>query len=173
MFAGCIDRMSRDGCSGCAPRDPCRDFLGKLFAPTAAQSRKRGPDEWSPPPFLALLGGIARAMEARARPRQFGFRREVERQVETMLESGAVRVDALARELGMSRQTLYRRLKAEGATFEALLDAVRRRSALKLIREGVSVKEAAYRLSFSDPSAFSRAYKRWTGRSPKGPRQSG
>jgi AraC-like DNA-binding protein len=34
------------------------------------------------------------------------------------------------------------------------------------MREGLSVKDAAYRLGFSDPAAFSRAFKRWTGTSP-------
>lgn len=37
--------------------------------------------------------------------------------------------------------------------------------------EGLSVKDAAYRLGFSDPSAFSRAFKRWTGSSPTGMRR--
>jgi AraC-like DNA-binding protein len=84
-----------------------------------------------------------------------------------LLAAGPVRIDDVARDLGFSRQTLYRRLKAEGMTFEQLLDALRRRLALRFIRdEGLSVKEAAYRLGFSDPAAFSRAFKRWTGASP-------
>ena len=96
------------------------------------------------------------------------FRRAVEERIETLLASGEVRIGDVARGLGLSRQTLYRRLKVEGATFEALLDQVRHRLALKLVRdEGVSVKEAAWRLGFSDPSAFSRAFKRWTGKSPR------
>ena len=47
---------------------------------------------------------------------------------------------------------------------------------LRLVREpGLSVKEIAYRLGFSEPAAFSRAFKRWTGRAPRAParRQSG
>ncbi|MGZ8336908.1 MAG: helix-turn-helix transcriptional regulator, partial [Allosphingosinicella sp.] len=76
-------------------------------------------------------------------------------------------IDRIARELGLSRQTLYRRLKEEGTTFAALVDGVRRRVALRLVREqALSVKQIAYRLGFSDPAAFSRAFKRWTGSSP-------
>ena len=73
----------------------------------------------------------------------------------------------MARELGMSRQTLYRRLKAEGTTFEELLDAKRRQLAVRYLAvDRNSVKAAAYKLGFSDPAAFSRAFKRWTGSSP-------
>ena len=73
--------------------------------------------------------------------------------------------------MGLSRQTLYRRLKAEGVTFEALLDRLRRRLAQKLVRQGLPVKDIAYRLGFSDPAAFSRAFKRWTGTSPRNARE--
>ena len=77
-------------------------------------------------------------------------------------------MEALARALGCSRQTLYRRLRAEGVTFEALLDRVRCRLAMRLLRdEKASVKDTAYRLGFADPAAFSRAFKRWTGSSPR------
>ena len=120
-------------------------------------------------PFLALLGEFARAIEQRrSDPPRSAFRRSVEERTEALLESGEARIDAVARTMGLSRQTLYRRLKAEGVTFEGLLDRVRHRLALKLIRdEGLAVKEAAWRLGFSDPSAFSRAFKRWTGKSPR------
>ena len=108
--------------------------------------------------------GLARNRQARAMP----LRRAVERQIEPLLGAGPVRVEEVARALGYSRQTLYRRLKAEGATFEDVLDGLRRRLALRLIRdEGQPVKEAAWRLGYSDPAAFSRAYKRWTGTSPR------
>jgi AraC-like DNA-binding protein len=70
--------------------------------------------------------------------------------------------------LGLSRQTLYRRLREEGVTFEELLDKLRHRLALRYLREErMSVKAASYRLGFSDPAAFSRAFKRWTGNSPR------
>jgi AraC-like DNA-binding protein len=95
------------------------------------------------------------------------LRREVVQSLEVMLPSGDVSIERIAGELGLSRQTLYRRLKAEGVTFEQLLDELRHRVALKLLREQhLPVKQAAWRLGFSDPAAFSRAFKRWTGTNP-------
>lgn len=94
-------------------------------------------------------------------------RRDVERHLEPLLASGTARIDRVASAMGCSRQTLYRRLKGEGLTFEQVLDGLRHRQALKLIRDGkLAVKDVAYRLGFSDPAAFSRAFKRWTGQSP-------
>jgi AraC-like DNA-binding protein len=117
---------------------------------------------------MTLLGEVSKAFERpQARPARTAFRRDVEREIETLLPEGGLRIDTVAKALGLSRQTLYRRLKAEGATFEALVERVRRRLALRFVRdEGLAVKEAAWRLGFAEPSAFSRAFKRWTGTSP-------
>jgi AraC-like DNA-binding protein len=77
-------------------------------------------------------------------------------------------VDRTARSLGLSRQTLFRKLKAEGTTFEKVLDELRHKTALRCLNgEKVSVKRAARLVGFSDPTAFSRAFKRWTGSSPR------
>jgi AraC-like DNA-binding protein len=63
---------------------------------------------------------------------------------------------------------LYRRLKAEGVTFEKVLDALRHQLALHYLSgQKVSVNETAYLVGFSDPAAFSRAFKRWTGMRPR------
>ena len=97
-----------------------------------------------------------------------GMRGRVEKLLLPMLPGGNATIKAIAAKLGMSRQTLYRRLKAEGVTFETLLDDLRHRLALRYMREeGVSINEAAYRLGFADRAAFSHAFKRWTGTSPK------
>jgi AraC-like DNA-binding protein len=113
-----------------------------------------------------IAAEIAREMR-KYRARKRSVRRDVERHIEPLLASGAARIDRVANAMGCSRQTLYRRLKAEGLTFEQVLDGLRHRVALKLMRGGtLPVKEAAYRLGFSDPAAFSRAFKRWTGQSP-------
>jgi AraC-like DNA-binding protein len=172
MIAGCIEKMRQGGCGGCERRDACADMLPKALGLMFAQRRARASAPAAKNPFLAFLGEMAKAMESRsepppAKPRSSRFRLEVERRLEAVLESGDVGIDRIARDLGYSRQTLYRRLKAEGTTYERLLDGLRRRLALRFVREqGLSVKEAAYRLGFSDPAAFSRAFKRWTGTSP-------
>jgi AraC-like DNA-binding protein len=84
------------------------------------------------------------------------------------LHKGDVSMDTIAAAMAMSRQTLFRRLKDEGTTFEELLDNLRHRLAVHYLDgKKVSVNETAYLVGFSDPSAFSRAFKRWTGTSPK------
>lgn len=75
-------------------------------------------------------------------------------------------VDAVAKQFGISRQTLYRRLKREGVTFEDVSEAVLRELAQSQIRLGRSVAEVADLLGYSDRAAFSKAFKRWTGGSP-------
>jgi len=85
-----------------------------------------------------------------------------------LLPVGGGGIDTIAGKMGLSRQTLFRRLKAEGVTFEQVLDELRRRLALQYLSgKKVSVKQTAYLVGFSDPAAFSRAFKRWTGSSPR------
>jgi|SRR5579859_4338031 len=85
-----------------------------------------------------------------------------------ILHTGRTSMDAIAAKMGLSRQTLFRRLKAEGATFERVLDELRRQMALQYLGgKKVSVNETAYLVGFSEPAAFSRAFKRWTGKSPR------
>ncbi len=171
MIAGCIEKMRQDACAGCERRDACAHLFPEALGFMLAQGRERRAAP-AKNPFFAFLGEMAKAMESKsaprpAKPQATRFRRQVEQRLEAVLESGDIGIDRTARDLGYSRQTLYRRLKAEGTTYEQLLDGLRRRLALRLVREqGLSVKEAAYRLGFSDPAAFSRAFKRWTGTSP-------
>ena len=94
-------------------------------------------------------------------------RGQVEAHAIPLLHTGELCIDRIAGLMALSRQTLYRKLKAEGVTFEAVLDELRCRMALHYLDgRKVSVNETAYLVGFSEPSAFSRAFKRWTGRSP-------
>lgn len=177
MIASCIEKMRRDACGGCARQDICRSFFRKPAARADSAKQKAARRGARPGggahPFLALLGEFAKAIgearETSGKPKPGIFAAQVEAEIEPLLELHDIGIERVARALGLSRQTLYRRLKAEGVTFEELLDRLRRRLARRLLREGLAVKEVAYRLGFSDPSAFSRAYKRWTGSSPRGP----
>ncbi len=156
VIARCIERMRSGACVTCDNRTMCP--AGRWQQAFAVPQRAESGDP------LAWLGGILRAL---ARPVERCFRTEVEAAIEPLLGHRGVSVDAVARTLGMSRQTLYRRLKAEGITFEAILEAKRRQLAIRYLGlERSSVKAAAYKLGFSDPAAFSRAFKRWTGISP-------
>ncbi|MFZ4605567.1 MAG: AraC family transcriptional regulator [Caulobacter sp.] len=96
------------------------------------------------------------------------LRGRVEAVLLPLLHTGETGSDAVARTLGFSRQTLFRRLKVEGVTYEQVLDALRQRMALHYLKgRRVSVNETAYLVGFSEPAAFSRAFKRWTGASPR------
>ncbi|QQA45011.1 AraC family transcriptional regulator [Pelagovum pacificum] len=94
-------------------------------------------------------------------------RSSVESRMLSDLHEGSMSMDRIARDLGMSRQTLYRRLKEEGVTFAEVHDELRRRMAIDYLgTRKVSVGETAYLLGFSEASAFVRAFRRWTGSSP-------
>jgi AraC-like DNA-binding protein len=87
------------------------------------------------------------------------------------LHTGEASMESIAEKLAMSRQTLYRRLKDEGVTFETVLDELRHQLAVHYLSgRKASVNETAYLVGFSEPAAFSRAYKRWTGTTPRSAR---
>ncbi|RLQ20319.1 helix-turn-helix domain-containing protein [Seongchinamella sediminis] len=75
--------------------------------------------------------------------------------------------DELTGLLNMSARTLRRRLEKEGTSYQRIKDNARRDAAISLLsREGMTVSEVAERVGFSDPSAFHRSFKKWTGLSP-------
>jgi AraC-like DNA-binding protein len=84
------------------------------------------------------------------------------------LPSGPPPLSRVARRLAMSERSLRRTLQREQQSFRQIVDVVRKARAIELLRSGqVSIGEVSARLGFSDPSAFSRAFKRWCGRSPQ------
>jgi AraC-like DNA-binding protein len=79
-----------------------------------------------------------------------------------------VSMDEVARELGISRRSLRRHLAAEGTSFAELAERSRIRAAKRMLEHrGSSIQEIAYALGFAAPAAFHRAFKRWTGMTPK------
>lgn len=82
------------------------------------------------------------------------------------LERGDARVSTIASRLGLSVRTMQRRLGELGASYSALVDDVRRETALQLVGRRPAT-EIALVLGFSTPAAFFRAFKRWTGTTPR------
>jgi len=75
--------------------------------------------------------------------------------------------DALADEVHLAGSTLRRRLEQEGQSYQAIKDQLRRDLAIEyLLRSPKSVSEIALELGFAEPSAFYRAFKKWTGARP-------
>ena len=114
---------------------------------------------------LSILAEHAEALLARL-DAGADVRRQVEEVLSRTLPEGRCNQDDVAQRLGLSRRTLHRRLKAEGTTFEQVLDELRGKLASDHLAAGHSVKRVAHLLGFSDAAAFSRAFKRWTGVSP-------
>ncbi|MEB3213234.1 MAG: AraC family transcriptional regulator [Leptolyngbyaceae bacterium] len=78
------------------------------------------------------------------------------------------KIDAIAAALSISTRHLQRELQAEGTSFQKLLDNTRKELALRHLEDPTfSIHDIAFLLGFSEPSAFNRAFKRWTGTTPR------
>ena len=80
---------------------------------------------------------------------------------------GSASIGEVAARMGMSPRSLQRRLRAERSGFETICQEVRTNLAQQYLRDpGLNISEVGYLLGFSESSAFSRAFRRWTGRTP-------
>jgi AraC-like DNA-binding protein len=83
------------------------------------------------------------------------------------LDQGPPTIEQLAKQLSLSPRTLQRRLAAEGASFSELVDQARETTSRRLLHEhSLSLAEIAHLVGFSEQSAFTRAFKKWTGTTP-------
>ena len=96
------------------------------------------------------------------------FTSSVENTIAVLLPHGQARAGAIARKLGVSRRTLARRLSSEGLTFAGVLQRLKFDLARRhLADETLSISEIAWLLGYQDVSAFTNAFKRWTGKAPR------
>lgn len=131
---------------------------------------------WLDQPLLTADPGVADALDRFAStllPKDQGDRGSrdvpdgVRRAIAETLEGTAPSLDATARRLGQSGRTLQRKLAAAGTTYQLLVEEVRRDLAARYLADPrVTVQEVGYLLGFSDPTAFTRAFRRWEGQSP-------
>jgi AraC-like DNA-binding protein len=92
----------------------------------------------------------------------------VRRHLMSAMDGGNSSVDEVARRLGMSSRSLQRHLADEQTSYNDLLTEVREEFAKRYLTRGsVSASEVAYLIGFSEPQAFFKAFKRWTGMTPR------
>ncbi len=119
------------------------------------------------PTLGGYLDDLAERMLA-AMPAAAEFQDRARRAIWSALREGRADLESVAARLAVSPRTLQRRLQAEGSSYAALLDTVRRELAIGLLRgRTLAVYEVAFLLGYSEPSTFHRAFRRWTGTSPR------
>lgn len=95
------------------------------------------------------------------------FTRRVLNYLEQQQENKPGNMDEIANELHVTTRTLRRKLEEEGTSFQELKDGIRRDTAIHLLSQpSIPISEISNRLGFSDPAAFTRAFKQWTGVTP-------
>lgn len=93
---------------------------------------------------------------------------DVRRAIRELFAEGGCSRAGVAGSLGMHERTLGRRLKAAGTTFQDLLDDTRATMARQLLRDTrIPVRKIASALGYGDPTVFTRAFRRWTGLTPR------
>ena len=155
-----------------APVDlkPYRETFGAPMQFNAERAALVFNNEWldlplptSDPARLLVLEAQARDIEAHSTgdlPAQ--IRRIVRRQ----LLSGSTSMAKVAGELGMHPRTMDRRLEAQPTTFRNLVDEVRFEVSQQLLETQLPIVSIAQSLQYSNPTAFTRAFRRWSGTTP-------
>jgi AraC-like DNA-binding protein len=120
-------------------------------------------------PYLnSLLSRYCEEALARRRKKSTTWRLKVENAIAPLLPHGQARIGEVAIRLAVGRRTLSRRLASEGLTFPMVLDDLRCDLARCYLRErDLPISEIAWLLGYNEPSAFTHAFRRWTGRTPK------
>src|SRR5262249_32185434 len=115
-----------------------------------------------------LLIRLGEEVLARRAANRSSFRSQVENAMVPLLPHGTVRAGEIAKDLGVSQRTLARRLAVEGVTFSEVLEGLRSDLARQyLADEGLTISQVAWLLGYQEISAFTHAFKRWTGMTPR------
>jgi AraC-like DNA-binding protein len=150
---------------------PYRRLFGAPLRFDADQTALVFPARWLEHRLSAADSQLRQSLEAQIEALEMEERGDVVAQLRRVLRSALISGDAsrehAARLLSMHGRTLNRRLKIRGTTFKALLEEARLEIARQLL-EGtrMPVIEIAATLDYTDASAFTRAFNRWTGMPP-------
>jgi AraC-like DNA-binding protein len=99
--------------------------------------------------------------------RQDQYTRAVTKIILARMDDEALTINKVAKEMSMSVRTLQNHLKGEGVVFSDLLKDIRKKLAKKYLQQNYSVADITYLLGFSEPSVFQKAFKRWSGVTPR------
>jgi AraC-like DNA-binding protein len=153
---------------------PHREFFGctvQYYVPMGELVISR--EAWNTPvpnsdqQLLKIMDEHAQMLMAQ-RPMPDDFVAQVRKEIVRELHGGEAQRDTIAEKLHMSPRTLQRRLEDNGLAFADLLDDVRAELAkINLRASDLSLAEIGFLLGFSEQSSFNRAFKRWTGKTPR------
>jgi len=153
----------------CEPRALPQGYLGvHIVGGDRSGIAVRFPTEWLLQPLdrRALVPSPHRNRKAKEPPTE--FRDAFQQALLPHLHETDLTVDYVARLTGMNRQSLQRKLKASGTTFSSELIALKKRRASEdLIQSDQPIAEIATGLGFANPTSFTRAFRLWTGESPR------
>ena len=120
-------------------------------------------------PYLneLLVANCEQALSHR-RANRGAFRVTIENAIVPLLPHGKVRASQIAAKLGLSQRTAARRLALEGATFSSVLESLRGDLARQYLSDpDLSISRIAWLLGYQEVSAFTHAFKRWSGKTPR------
>jgi AraC-like DNA-binding protein len=126
----------------------------------------RTPILFANPEMLAHFENYAREFLAEM-DRQDKHTQAVTKIILANLDDESLTIKKVAREMAVSVRTLQYRLKEEGVVFTDLLTDIRQKLAKKYLRQDYTVEDITYLLGFSEPSVFRKAFKRWSGATPR------
>ncbi len=141
-------------------------FGAGRYAMTLDQSLLAAPCRSADPRLFRIVKSHCDELLKRSRQTR-DFREEVECLVGSLLPTGTATISHVASTLGLSERTLSRRLTEQGSNFREIVEEQRRRAAFQYLNDPtIRPTQVAYLLGYSEPSAFSHAFRRWTGQSP-------
>jgi AraC-like DNA-binding protein len=171
-----FDRRPREVCFAHPAQGPLEDYRQILGCPVRfdrPHMALRFDDEALAAPARRHDPHLFRLLEANAErvlaetPVATSFRAQVRREVVQRLRTGEPAIGAVAQALATSERSLQRRLQSEGVSFRDVVDEARHKMAVVYLGDPtLSLTDVACLLGYSEAAAFTRAFKRWTGRPP-------
>jgi AraC-like DNA-binding protein len=162
-------RRSSRGATELAPYFGRNIIFGAKNDELTFVERIRGTAVTSADPYLneILVANCEKALSHR-RANRGTFRAAVENAIVPLLPHGKTRASQIATSLGLSQRTAARRLSLEGVTFSEVLQSLRGDLARQYLSDpDLSISRIAWLLGYEETSAFTHAFKRWSGKTPR------